>query len=75
MGGESYVWGVGVAEVDFGGLGEGWFEFGPPGVVEVAHFFDLVGVGFGDVIFLTGVGFDVVEFFAIDEAELLGHDG
>lgn len=35
----------------------------------------MLGVGFGDVFFLTGIGFDVVEFLAVDEAELLGHDG
>ena len=64
-----------MAEVDLGGLGEGWLQLGPPSVIEGAHFGDLFWVGFRDVFFLTGVGFDVVEFFAIDEAELGGHDG
>ena len=30
---------------------------------------------FGDVFLLTGVSFDVVEFLAVDEAVLVGHDG
>ena len=66
---------VRVAEVNLGGLGKGGGDVGPPLVVEVAHLGDLLRILFRDVFFLTGVSFDVVEFLAVDEAILGGHDG
>ena len=67
--------GFGMADVDFGGLSEGWVDFGPPGLVKRAHFLHLIGFVFCDVLFLTGVFGDVVKFLTIDEAVLLRHDG
>ena len=63
-----------VSQIDLGGQGEGGLQFGPPRVIEGAHGFHLVRVGFSDIVFLTRIGIDVVEFDAVIQAPPLGHD-
>jgi len=64
-----------VAEIDRGVLREGWEKFVPPVVVELGESGNDIRVLCGDIGFLAGVLFNVVEFLAVIESPLAGHDG
>ena len=61
------------SQINGGGLTKGRDNFFPPGVVKFSEARDHLGIGGGDVLLLAGIGVDVVQLLAIDEAPLVGH--